>query len=127
MSKTTFVITDDAVFMRTLLRKIIEQNEDYEVLGEAATGLEAIEAARVHKPDILTLDITMPGISGIQAVPQIVEVSPKTKVIMVSAMGQQAMVIEAIRHGAKDFVVKPFEKSRVHQSIKNVLGMADHS
>ncbi|MCX7773913.1 MAG: response regulator [Clostridia bacterium] len=123
MKKTTFVITDDAIFMRTLLRKIIEQGENFEVLGEASNGREAIEAAKQHQPDILTLDITMPEMDGIQAVPEILKVSPKTKIIMVSAMGQQSMVIEAIKQGAKDFVVKPFEKSRVYQSISNVLAM----
>jgi len=123
MAKTTFVITDDAMFMRTLLRKMIEQNEEFEVLGEASNGLEAIEAARRHQPDIMTLDITMPEMDGIHAVPEIMKVSPKTKIIMVTAMGQQSMVIEAIKLGAKDFVVKPFEKSRVYQAIRNVLSV----
>jgi two-component system chemotaxis response regulator CheY len=125
MKKTTFVITDDAIFMRTLLRKIIEQPEEYEVVGEASNGLEAIEAAKRYKPDIVTLDITMPEMDGIQAVPEILKVSPDTKIIMVSAMGQQSMVIEAIKQGAKDFVVKPFDKSRVYQSIRNVLAMGN--
>lgn len=123
MKKVTFVITDDALFMRTLLRKIIEQYEEYEVVGEASNGREAIEAAEKFQPDVLTLDITMPKMDGIQAVKEILKVSPKTRIIMVSAMGQQSMVIEAIKQGAKDFVVKPFDKSRVHQSIKNVLDM----
>jgi len=109
--------------MRTLLRKIIEQFEEYEVVGEASNGLEAIEVAKKYQPDILTLDITMPEMDGIQAVKEILKVSPKTRIIMVSAMGQQSMVIEAIKQGAKDFVVKPFDKSRVYQSIKNVLSM----
>lgn len=125
MSKVTFVITDDAVFMRTLLRKIIEQHEDYEVVGEASNGREAVEAAQKYQPGILTLDITMPEMDGIQAVKEILKVSPKTRIIMVSAMGQQSMVIEAIKQGAKDFVVKPFDKSRVYQSIRNVLAMDD--
>ncbi len=125
MGKTTFVITDDAIFMRTLLRKIIEQAEEYEVVGEASNGREAIDAAQKYQPDILTLDITMPEMDGIQAVPEILKVSPKTRIIMVSAMGQQSMVIESIKQGAKDFVVKPFEKSRVFQSVRNVLGMAN--
>ncbi|HOQ75831.1 MAG TPA: response regulator [Thermoclostridium sp.] len=125
MSKTTFVITDDAVFMRTLLRKIIEQDENFEVLGEASNGREAIEAAEKYQPDILTLDITMPEMDGIQAVREILKVSPKTNIIMVSAMGQQSMVIEAIKQGAKDFVVKPFDRTRVFQSINNVLAMND--
>ena len=123
MAKTTFVITDDAMFMRTLLRKMIEQNEEFEVLGEASNGREAIEAARKVQPDIMTLDITMPEMDGIHAVPEIMQVSPKTKIIMVTAMGQQSMVIEAIKLGAKDFVVKPFEKSRVYQAIRNVLSV----
>lgn len=123
MAKTTFVITDDAMFMRTLLRKMIEQNEEFEVLGEASNGREAIEAARKFQPDIMTLDITMPEMDGIHAVPEIMQVSPKTKIIMVTAMGQQSMVIEAIKLGAKDFVVKPFEKSRVYQAIRNVLSV----
>lgn len=124
MSKTTFVITDDAIFMRTLLRKIIEQGEGYQVVGEASNGVEAIQAANKYQPDILTLDITMPEMDGIRAVPEILKVSPNTSIIMVSAMGQQAMVIEAIRQGARDFVVKPFDKSRVFQSIQNVLAMS---
>ena len=123
MNKITFVITDDAIFMRTLLRKIIEQSDEFEVVGEASNGLEAIEAAEKYQPGILTLDITMPEMDGIQAVKEILKVSPKTRIIMVSAMGQQSMVIEAIKQGAKDFVVKPFDKSRVYQSIKNVLAM----
>lgn len=123
MNKITFVITDDAIFMRTLLRKIIEQSDDYEVVGEASNGREAIAAAKEYQPGILTLDITMPEMDGIQAVKEILKVSPKTRIIMVSAMGQQSMVIEAIKQGAKDFVVKPFDKSRVFQSIKNVLAM----
>lgn len=123
MNKITFVITDDAIFMRTLLRKIIEQSDEYEVVGEASNGREAIAAAKEYQPGILTLDITMPEMDGIQAVKEILRVSPKTRIIMVSAMGQQSMVIEAIKQGAKDFVVKPFDKSRVYQSIKNVLAM----
>ncbi len=121
MSKTSFVVTDDAMFMRTLLRKMLEQNDEFEVLGEASNGFEAIEAAKRHQPDVMTLDITMPEMDGIHAVPEILKVSPATRIIMVTAMGQQSMVIEAIKLGAKDFVVKPFEKSRVYQAIRNVL------
>jgi two-component system chemotaxis response regulator CheY len=123
MSEVTFVIVDDAVFMRTIIRKMIEQVEDYKVLGEASNGRDAIEAAAKFQPDIMTLDITMPELDGIQAVPEILKISPKTRIIMVSAMGQQSMVIEAIKMGAKDFVIKPFEKSRVYQAIRNVLAI----
>lgn len=123
MSEITFVIVDDAVFMRTIIRKMIEQVDNYKVLGEASNGHAAIEAARKYQPDIMTLDITMPEMDGILAVPEILKVSPNTRIIMVSAMGQQSMVIEAIKQGAKDFVIKPFEKSRVYQAIKNVLAV----
>lgn len=123
MREISFVIVDDAIFMRTVLRKIIEQVEGYKVLGEGSNGHEAIEAAKKYQPDIMTLDITMPEMDGILAVPEILKVSPKTRIIMISAMGQQSMVIEAIKMGAKDFVIKPFEKSRVFQAIKNVMAI----
>jgi len=123
MKQVTFVVVDDAVFMRTIIRKMIEQVDEHKVVGEASNGRDAIEAAAKYQPDIMTLDITMPELDGIQAVPEILKVSPKTRIIMVSAMGQQSMVIEAIKMGAKDFVIKPFEKSRVYQAIKNVLSV----
>jgi two-component system chemotaxis response regulator CheY len=121
MKDISFVIVDDAVFMRTVIRRMIEQINGYKVVGEASNGREAVEAAKKYKPDIITLDITMPEMDGIYAVPKILEVSPNTRIIMVSAMGQQSMVIEAIKLGARDFIVKPFEKSRVYQAIRNVL------
>jgi len=121
MTRVTFVIVDDAIFMRTLLRKVIEQVDGYTVIAEASNGIEDIEAARKYKPDIMTLDITMPEMDGIVALPKIVEASPRTKIIVVSAMGQQSMVIDAIKMGAKDFIVKPFEKYKIYQTIQNVL------
>lgn len=121
MRNLTFVVVDDAVFMRTLLRKMIEEVEGYTVVGEGSNGYDAIDQAKLHQPDVMTLDITMPDLDGIKAVKDILKFSPETKIIMVSAMGQQSMVIEAIKLGAKDFVVKPFEKSRVIQAIKNVM------
>ena len=123
MKSLTFVVVDDAVFMRTLLKKMIEEVEEYVVVGEGANGYEAIELAKNNQPDIMTLDITMPDLDGISAVKDIIAVSPNTRIIMVSAMGQQSMVIEAIKLGAKDFVVKPFDKSRVFQAIKNVMSI----
>lgn len=121
MKEVKFVVVDDAVFMRTLLKKMIEEEEGYVVIGEGSNGMQAVEKAKILKPDIMTLDITMPDMDGITAVKEIVKISPDTRVIMVSAMGQQAMVIEAIKLGAKDFVIKPFEKERVMQAIQNVL------
>ena len=123
MKKLTFVIVDDAIFMRTLLRRMIEEVEDYQIVGEGSNGYEAIEHAKRTQPDIMTMDITMPDMDGIKAVKEVLLVSPNTKILMVSAMGQQSMVKEAIKLGAKDFVVKPFEKTRVLQVIKNILSM----
>lgn len=123
MKNLTFVIADDAMFMRVVLKKMLEEHEGFTVIGEASNGLEAIEQARMKKPDILTLDITMPELDGITAVEQIKKVSPNTRIIMVSAMGQKAMVIDAIKMGAMDFVVKPFEKSRVMEAIRNVTSI----
>ena len=111
MKEISFVIVDDAVFMRTIIRKMIEQVEGYKVLEEGSNGQEAIEAAAQHQPDIMTLDITMPELDGIQAVPEILKVSPKSRIFMVSAMGQPSMVLDPIIMGAKEFVIKPFEKS----------------
>jgi len=121
MQKLTFCVVDDAVFMRTLLKKMIEEVEGYKVVGEGSNGYDAIDLAKLFQPDVMTLDITMPELDGIKAIEGILKNSPETKIIMVSAMGQQSMVIEAIKLGAKDFVVKPFEKERVLQAIKNVM------
>ncbi|MDP4091862.1 MAG: response regulator [Bacillota bacterium] len=120
MDKFSFVVVDDAVFMRTLLKKMLEE-AGFSVLGQASNGYEAIDEAKKCQPDIMTLDITMPDMDGIKAVKEVLKVSPKTRIIMVSAMGQQSMVIEAIKLGARDFVVKPFEKSRVLEAVKNVM------
>ena len=121
MKEVKFVVVDDAVFMRTLIKRMIEETSDYVIVGEGSNGYEAIEQAKLHKPDIVTLDITMPEMDGIMAIKDILAASPETKIIMVSAMGQQSMVIDAIKLGAKDFIVKPFDKTRVQQAIQNVL------
>lgn len=113
------LIVDDAIFMRTVLKKMLSE-EDFNIVGEANNGKEAIEKAEALRPDIVTLDITMPEMDGVTALSEILKVSPDSKVIMCSAMGQQPMVIEAIKNGAKDFIVKPFQKSRVMQAIENV-------
>ena len=122
MGELKFVVVDDAVFMRTLIKRMIEENTNYQVVGEGANGREAIEQAKRSQPDIMTLDITMPEMDGIMAIKEILAVSPATKIIMVSAMGQQAMVIESIQAGARDFIVKPFQAERVIEAVKKVLG-----
>ena len=114
------LIVDDAVFMRTVLRKMLEE-EGFEIVGEAGNGLEAIKLAKECQPDVVTLDITMPEMDGVTALPDILKSAPGSKVIMCSAMGQQPMVVDAIKNGAKDFIVKPFQKARVIQAIENAL------
>ena len=111
------LIVDDAAFMRMMLKDILTKN-GYEVCGEAANGKEAIEKYKECKPDLTTLDITMPEMDGITALGEIRAVDPEAVCIMCSAMGQQAMVIDAIHKGAKDFIVKPFQADRVLGSVK---------
>lgn len=117
---TSILIVDDAVFMRTVLKKMLTE-EGYNVVGEASNGVEAIARAKELLPDVITLDITMPEMDGVTALPDIIKSSPNSRVIMCSAMGQQPMVVEAIKKGAKDFIVKPFQKARVLQAIDNVM------
>lgn len=120
MSKKILIV-DDAAFMRMMLKNILTQN-GYEIVGEASNGLEAVNLYRELKPDLVTMDITMPEMDGINAVREIKKIDPEAKIIMCSAMGQQAMVIESIQAGAKDFVVKPFQPERVLEAVKKVLG-----
>ncbi|WP_047672845.1 response regulator [Paenibacillus andongensis] len=115
------LIVDDAAFMRMMIRDILSKN-GYEVCGEANDGAQAIEKYKELKPDLITMDITMPEMDGIQALKEIKKIEPSAKVIMCSAMGQQAMVIDAIQAGAKDFIVKPFQADRVIEAIKKTLG-----
>ena len=114
------LIVDDAVFMRMMLKEILDKN-GYDVCGEASNGNEALEKYKKLKPDLVTLDITMPERDGISALKDIRAFDSNAKCVMCSAMGQQAMVIEAIQSGAKDFIVKPFQANRVLESIHKVL------
>lgn len=115
------LICDDAAFMRMMIKDILTKN-GYDVAGEAENGLRAIEKYNETKPDLVLMDITMPEMDGIQALKQIKAADPAACVIMCSAMGQQAMVIEAIQSGAKDFIVKPFQAERVLEAVKKVVG-----
>lgn len=115
------LIVDDAAFMRMLLKDILSKN-GYHISGEAPNGYKAIEMYKNEKPDIVTMDITMPEMDGIQALKEIKAYDPSAKVIMCSAMGQQAKVMDAIKAGARDFIVKPFQAERVLEAVKKVLG-----
>ncbi|KGG80744.1 chemotaxis protein CheY [Caloranaerobacter azorensis H53214] len=115
------LIVDDAAFMRMMIKDILNKN-GYEVIGEADNGAKAIEKYKELKPDLVIMDITMPEVDGIQAVKEIKKLDENAKIIMCSAMGQQAMVIESIQAGARDFIVKPFQADRVLEAVKKVLG-----
>ncbi len=115
------LICDDAAFMRMMIKDILTKN-GYNIAGEAENGAKAVEKYNETKPDLVLMDITMPEMDGIQALKKIKEGDPNATVIMCSAMGQQAMVIEAIQSGAKDFIVKPFQAERVLEAVKKVVG-----
>lgn len=115
------LIVDDASFMRMMIKDVLTKN-DFNVVGEAENGLKAVEKYNELKPELVIMDITMPEMDGIQAVKEIKKINSDAKIIMCSAMGQQAMVIEAIQAGAKDFIVKPFQADRVVDAVKKVLG-----
>lgn len=117
----TVLICDDAVFMRTMLSDILSQ-AGFAVIGHAQTGREAVDKYRELQPDLVTMDIVMPDMGGIDAVRSIMAEYPDAKILMCSAMGQQSMVVEAIQAGARDFVVKPFQPSRVLEAVQRVIG-----
>ncbi|MDD2421133.1 MAG: response regulator [Heliobacteriaceae bacterium] len=114
------LIVDDAAFMRMMIKDILTKN-GFEVVAEAENGSVAVEKWQEYHPDLTTMDITMPELDGINAVRAIREIDPKARIVMCSAMGQQAMVIDAIQAGAKDFIVKPFQPDRVLEAVRKAL------
>lgn len=120
MSKSVMIV-DDAAFMRMMIKDILVKN-GYNVVGEASNGAEAVEKYKELRPDLVTMDITMPEMDGVTALKEIKKIDPNARVVMCSAMGQQAMVIDAIQSGAKDFIVKPFQNDRVLEAIRKAVG-----
>ncbi|MBG9450410.1 chemotaxis protein CheY [Cytobacillus firmus] len=114
------LIVDDAKFMRVTLSSILKK-ADHEIVGEGETGKEAVDLFVNLKPDLVMMDITMPEMSGLEAVREIKRDNPNAKVIMCSAMGQQKVVVESIEAGAKDFIIKPFDEGRVLEAVNRVL------
>ncbi len=114
------LLVDDAAFMRMRCARLL-QEEGHEVL-EAANGREAVEIYQAHRPDAVLMDITMPEMDGLEALRAIRAIDPHARVAMLTAMGQQAIVIEAIKCGARDFVVKPFERERVLAAVAKLIG-----
>jgi two-component system chemotaxis response regulator CheY len=115
------LIIDDTAFMRMTLRNILEKN-GYEVVAEAEDGIQAVEKYLQIKPDLVTMDITMPNMDGITAIKKIMAEDPNARIVVVSAMGQKALVIEALNSGAKDFIVKPFQPERIVEALQKVGG-----
>lgn len=113
------LIVDDAAFMRISIRNIISKN-GYEVAGEAGNGAEAVQKYMELRPDITTMDITMPEVNGLEALKQIRKIEPSAVVIMVSALGQESMVRDAVMAGAKGFVVKPFKEETIMAALSKL-------
>ena len=116
----TALVCDDSFFMRTMVGDIL-RNAGFEIVGEAETGVQAVEKYRELKPDLVTMDIVMPEMGGIDAVRAITKEDKHAKIVMCSALGLQALVVEAIEAGAKDFVLKPFQPARVLEAVNHVL------
>ena len=113
------LIVDDASFMRMIIKGILQKN-GFEVVGEAVNGIEGVRKYKELRPDIVTMDLTMPEMSGIEALINIREFDPESKVVMISAMGQEALVRDAIMNGAKSFIVKPFKEDHVVQTLNKI-------
>ena len=113
------LVVDDAAFMRMRCKKLLTQS-GYEVI-EAATGSQAVEMYQSDKPDMVLLDITMPDMDGLTALREIRKIDPDARVAMITAMGQQSMVVEALKAGAKDFVIKPFDQDRVLEAVRKMM------
>jgi two-component system, chemotaxis family, chemotaxis protein CheY len=118
------LVVDDAIFMRSMIRDIFARGP-FVIAGEAENGVEAVRLYRELKPDLITMDIVMPQMDGITALKEIVRLDPAAKVVMCSALGQEALIAEAIEAGASDFIVKPFQPGRVLKVVQSVLGLDD--
>jgi two-component system, chemotaxis family, chemotaxis protein CheY len=116
----TVLIVDDAEFMRVMLREILE-DMDWTVTGEAADGAEAIDKFQRSQPDLVLMDITMPHMDGIEALRAILQQNPQALVVMITALGQKDQVLSAIKAGARDFIIKPFDQERVQDTLSRLL------
>ena len=114
------LIVDDLAFIRIVLRDIIEK-AGFRVIGEASNGEKALALYQDTRPDVVLIDITMPGMDGLTALAKIREIDPAARVIICSALGQQRLIVQAIQLGAKDFIVKPFQPQRVISALKKAL------
>ncbi|PNU21803.1 response regulator [Geothermobacter hydrogeniphilus] len=114
------LIVDDALFMRNMLKDIFTRADDFEVVGEAQNGDEAVERYRELRPDLVTMDIVMPLKSGIEALVEIIAEDASARVVMCSALGQESLIVEAVGAGAREFIVKPFQEAKVLEVARRV-------
>ena len=121
MIKKTVLIIDDALFLRTILRRMFEEDGNFEIIGEGTDGFEAIDKARSLQPDIITMDLVMPGLDGLKAVEKIVSISPQSKIIMMSSVGNAKTINEAVKLGVYDYIVKPVTKVDLNRIINKLL------
>ena len=119
--KKKILIVDDAQFTRTMLKNIMKKLKNVEVCGEAANGNEAIKQYEKLKPDLVTMDLVMPEKGGIETIEEIIEKDKNAQIIVVSALGQEALVLEATKKGAKDFITKPFKQEQIQDVLERVL------
>ncbi|MFW9988630.1 MAG: response regulator [Candidatus Odinarchaeota archaeon] len=119
--KKKVLIVDDAQFTRNMLKNIINKIEQIEVVGEASNGVEAISLYKKLNPDLVTMDLVMPEKGGIEATEEILKINPKALIIVVSALGQEALVLEAAKKGAKDFIQKPFKNEQIMEVMNRIL------
>lgn len=115
------LIADDSAVSRTVLRNLLSE-DGHEVVGEASNGTEAVEFYAKLKPDLVTLDVTMPGKNGINALREIIEIDPNARIVMVTALGQNSIMLDALKNGARDYVTKPFEKEKILPALASALG-----
>lgn len=118
------LVVDDALFMRAMIREVLAGSGHFEVIGEAGTGYEAVDLYQQLRPDLVTMDLVMPGIDGIEATRRILLLDPAASIVVASALGQESLVIESIAAGAKDFLVKPFTAELVLKTLENVMDAA---
>ncbi|MFX0028118.1 MAG: response regulator [Candidatus Hermodarchaeota archaeon] len=119
--KKRVMIVDDAAFTRNMLKSIISKIEEIEVVGEAANGVEAISLYKKLNPDLVTMDLVMPEKGGIEATEEILKINPSALIVVVSALGQEALVLEAAKKGAKDFIQKPFKSEQILEVMDRIL------
>ena len=123
--QTQVLIADDAMFMRKVIRKHLAECGMTDIV-EAAIGAEAVELFIKNRPGLVLMDITMPEMTGLEALEEILKTDPEAKVIMCSAIGQQSMIIKSLEMGAMGFIVKPFEKNEFEATIRSVIGQPEN-